>query len=248
MSYPLRFTVCTANLWGEERWPERQEVLRQFLDLHRPDLLCLQELSPAARQLIDLVLPGHSRVEDDFPGWLHEGNIFWNDELFELTEYGAEQIGQLEELRRLFWVRLRLKAENQPSLTVATAHYSWPGSEAEKQDGINRRFLQAQRTTEVLNRLTGPEDRLLFMGDFNEYYHPLNTLREAGLQDCFSALGRIAAPTYAVYSYKKRSAEVLDWILQRGPLQPMTAEVVDFYAEGYALSDHRPVLATYRLL
>lgn len=247
MPLPVRFTVCTGNLWGEERWQERQEALRQFLALHQPDILGLQELTRASRDLIDATLPQHRRIEDNFPGWEQEGNLFWNSALFELIEYGAEEIGQLEEWRRLFWARLRVKDEAGSKLLVATAHLSWPGNEPEKVDGLNRRMLQTQKAIAVLNQLAGPEERMLYMGDFNEYYHPLRLLREAGFKDSFEALGRVPQPTYAVYSYKGRSAEALDWILQRGPLYPMSSEVVDFYASDYAVSDHRPVLATYRL-
>jgi hypothetical protein len=40
----------------------------------------------------------------------------------------------------------------------------------------------------------------------------------------------------------------LDWMLHRGPIQPMTGDVADSHLDGMPPSDHKPVLTTYRLL
>ena len=56
MSCPVRFVICTYNLWNVERWPQRQEPLRQFLEHHVPDVLCVQELRPDTCRFIDGVL------------------------------------------------------------------------------------------------------------------------------------------------------------------------------------------------
>src|SRR5690625_3714045 len=107
MSTPsFRFVACTYNLWKDERWPDRNEPLRRFITRHQPDILCAQELCLQSRHLLDQVLGTHQRVDDYFEGWTQEGNIYWNRSLFELVEYGAEEIGILEQWRRLFWVRL----------------------------------------------------------------------------------------------------------------------------------------------
>ena len=74
---------------------------------HLPDILCVQEFRPVTRDCVDDILVTHQRVEDPFEGWSQAGNIYWHRELFELVEYGVEDIGQLEKLRRLFWLRLR---------------------------------------------------------------------------------------------------------------------------------------------
>ncbi len=71
---PLRFTVMTYNIWATTRWPDREQPLRRLLELHQPDILCLQELRPATRAVIDEALPGHGRVDDPFEGWIREGN------------------------------------------------------------------------------------------------------------------------------------------------------------------------------
>lgn len=242
----LRFTVCTYNLWKDERWPERELPLRRFMEFHRPDILCLQELRPQTRELLDRVLDSHQRIDDPFPGWLEEGNIYWNRALFDLIEYGAEEIGILEQLRRLFWARLRPRGTDA-TLLVTTAHYTWPGNSREKADQVNVRTAQAAQTVDALDRLAGKSEPVLFMGDLNDYYHPLRRLRESGLVDCFAALGRIPAPTRPTLPTDNHTPEVVDWMLHRGPLQPMSGEAVDFFVGDLAPSDHKPLLVTYRM-
>jgi hypothetical protein len=125
MTYPSPFAVCTYNLWNDQRWPDRCESLEQFLVYHLTDILCGQEFRPIRRDCLDDILVTHQRVEDPFAGWSQEGNIYWHRELFEFVEYGVEDIGQLEKLQRLFWVRLRLRnAGRQQTLFVATTHYT----------------------------------------------------------------------------------------------------------------------------
>ncbi len=249
MRLPIRFVVCTYNLWNEQRWPERQEPLKQFLEYHVPDILCVQELRPITCDFVDAALTSHQRVEDPFEGWRREGNIFWNRELFDLAEYGAEDIGMLEELRRLFWVRLRIRgAEELGTLFVATAHYTWPGHAVELKDGANLRIPQARKTVEVLNALVPPDEPLLFMGDLNDSIHPIRILREGGLTDSFAALGRYTAPTWPAAPIDQGTPELDDWIFHRGPVRPMMSDIVDFFVGDLPPSDHKPLMATYRLL
>ena len=91
--FPARFSIVTYNLWGVERWLEREPAVRLFCELYRPDVLCVQELTPGTRLVIDDALPGHIRVEDSFGGWATESNIWWNITLFEVLAYGAEEVG-----------------------------------------------------------------------------------------------------------------------------------------------------------
>jgi endonuclease/exonuclease/phosphatase family metal-dependent hydrolase len=258
MPFPFRFVVCTFNLWADAHWPQRQRPLEQFLSRHRPDVLCLQEFRPETRDLFDDVLANHARVDDPFVGWLQESNIYWNQDLFQPVGYGAEDIGQLEEWRRLFWVRLRLRAEGErlrlrtggaATLFVSTAHYTWPGHEIEETQGINPRLAQARQTVAVLNELVPESEPLLFMGDLNDYLHPLRILRESGLMDSFTALGRQSPPTRPpLPKLHEASPQINDWVLHRGPLRPMTCDVVDFFVGNRPPSDHKPVLVTYEYL
>ena len=93
--HAFTFLACTYNLWGSSRWDERRRPLQRFLEVNRPDVLCPQELTTEACGLIGDTLPWIRRVDDPFPGWIEEGNIFWNSDLFELVNYGAEDVGIL---------------------------------------------------------------------------------------------------------------------------------------------------------
>lgn len=249
MPYPIRFVACTYNLWNVERWPDRAEALRQFLELHGPDILTVQELRPVTCDFVDSILTGHQRVDDPFRGWRWENNIWWSTELFDLVEYGAEDIGILEEWRRLFWVRLRLKGASQKrTLFVSTVHYTWTGHEVEIRDEVNVRIPQARNTIKALDNLVPPGEPLLFMGDLNDWVHPIRILRDGGLTDSFAALGRDTAPTWPAVPIDRGTPELDDWIFHRGPIHPMNTGIIDFYVGDLPPSDHKPLMATYRLL
>ena len=65
--------------------------------------------------------------------------------------------------------------------------------------------------------------------------------------DSFQALGRVPLPT-VVPIVRAGTPATIDWIFHRGPLRPMTSEAPDFRYGDIAPSDHKPVLATYRLV
>jgi endonuclease/exonuclease/phosphatase family metal-dependent hydrolase len=243
--HPFTFIACSYNLWGTNNWPQRQEPLRRFLQVHRPDIFCAQELTPAICETITEALPVLLRIDDAFPGWVDEGNIFWNSDLFKLVEYGAEDIDIIEQERRLFWVRL--VRESGETLVVATAHFSWTGNPREMNENINVRVGQAQRATEVLDRLTNEREPVLFMGDFNDHIHPIRVLRLAGFDDSFSTVLRAPEMTYPAFPMTNQSQELLDWMMHRGPIRPVLTSVIDFQVRQVAPSDHKPVITSYVL-
>jgi endonuclease/exonuclease/phosphatase family metal-dependent hydrolase len=243
--HPFVFLACTYNLWNTERWDQRERPLRRFLEVQRPDILCAQELSQQASDLIVDTLAQLQGVDDPFPGWTSEGNIFWNTALFDLVNYGAEDIGMLERERRLFWVRLA--TESGKTMVVATAHFSWTGNIREVTENINVRVEQAQRAADALVGIAGNNEPVLFMGDFNDYIHPLRILRNEGFDDSFMALGREAVITYPAFPLAQQPPELLDWMMHRGPIRPTLTSVVDFYIGEIPPSDHKPVLTTYVL-
>ena len=243
--HPFSFLACTYNLWGTSRWEERRGPLKRFLELNRPDVLCVQELSPDASALINDTLPRIRCVEDPFLGWSEEGNVFWNSDLFELDEYGAHDIGQLAENQRLFWVRLAL--ESGGTMVVATAHFTWTGNIREITDQINVRVQEAESAAAYLETLVRPDEPVLFMGDFNDYIHPIRMLRIAGFDDSFMALGLEPVITFPAFPIAHQPPELLDWMMHRGPIRPTLTSVVDFYAQEFPPSDHKPVFTTYVL-
>lgn len=246
-SFRPTFTVCSYNIWSTFRWPERREALKAFLQTHRPDILCLQELQSDSRRLLDETLTQtHARVHDPFEGWTSEGNIYWNKHFFDLVDFGVVDIGMIEALRRLFWVRLNLRDGSGRELLVSTAHYTWPGHPELIASGKNARIPQARATLEALTRLRKTEEPQLFMGDLNDSELIVRILREGGLMDCFEALGRSSRATWPAMPMEKGAPTTLDWMLHRGPLTVRSAEIPDFFVGELAPSDHKPVLATYQ--
>lgn len=249
--------IMSHNLWADTRWPERDPALRELLRVRPPDVLATQELRGFTRELIDEELSGHDRVHDDFPGWELESNIWWDRQMFEPVDHGTEDIGINDELspreierfgghRRLFWVRLRHRHAELPSLVVSTAHYTFPGSELELGERINPRIRQSEMTLTALERVA-PSEPCVFMGDLNEAWHTLRLLRAGGLSDSFGALRTVPPPTWpTVPTWQESSMPwVIDFQLHKGPLRPMTTEVVEFFHGDIAPSDHKPVVTTY---
>lgn len=241
-----RFVATSYNIWTDTRWPEREDSLRAYLTLTQPDLLCLQELQPDSRAAIDEVMPGHTRVEDDFEGWLHEGNIYWSTAMFSLVEHGIEDLKQQSPLRRLFWVRLTHEPSGRTVL-VTTAHYTFQGNQIERAEGYSPRNAEADRTIAALERLAREGEPVLFMGDLNDNTNAIWRLRQAGLLDSFTACGAPLVPTHPAPPTATGIPQVLDWMFHRGPVRAMNSHVGEFFEGEIAPSDHKPVVTTYAL-
>jgi endonuclease/exonuclease/phosphatase family metal-dependent hydrolase len=240
----MRFSVMTLNLWGHDRWPERREAVVGLLRVRRPDVLALQEVRPDTIELVADTLPHHQHVVDGFVGWEREGNLFWDARRFELEGYGAEPIGQLEEDRRLFWVRLRPREEGAEPVVVANVHYSYPDHPDEWAGRRNPRLGQAERSVAVLQGLAG-RGPCLIMGDMNDYRHPLRILVEGGFEHSRAALALPPVPTHPAFPTARDTPQVIDWQLHRGPIRPIATEVIEYFHGDLAPSDHRPLLTVY---
>lgn len=250
---PSRLSIVTYNLWNTQRWPERQPALQEFLQRFQPDILCIQELRAETRDFLDKAMPTHARVEDPFAGWTVEGNIYWNRDLFDVASYGAEDIGILEEWRRLFWVRLQVRETGRPML-VSTAHYTYQGHERERATGQSPRLEQARRTVAALETLAHPDEAIFFMGDLNDPVHPMATLFEAGYLSCFAALNLLPPPTWPAHPTaglppgQRITNQTIDWIFANRHARPLAAQVPQLYYGDISPSDHWPVLAIYELV
>jgi exonuclease III len=262
----MTFNMCKTEGYPIN-WPQRRLPIIECFTAFTPDILCIQELHPLLHDTIVEALPTHTFIQDEFPGWQNEGNIYWNRDMFNMLEYGMVDIGIMEPLRRLFWARLAIKVatnenkeQNQSDtreLLVATAHYTWEGHEEERKTDINLRKQQTRRTVTALQDLTAkfnnPHLAVLFMGDLNENYHPRRILREAGFVDCFAEL-RLPTPI----THPQRPAEpkediqvgtTLDWIMQNKYARPILANALQnvFCTGGYSVSDHCPVMCVYEI-
>jgi exonuclease III len=250
--FPARLSIVTYNLWGTARWPQREPALRQFVERFLPDVLCIQELAEQTQSFLDRALPRHSRVHDALPGWTCEGNIYWNADLLEELEHGAEDIGIIEEHRRLFWARLKLQEQDR-SMFVSTAHFTWQGHDKERATGLSPRPEYTRRVIEALGHLVKEDEPAFFMGDLNDPLLAIRLLHEAGYSSCFAALGIQSPPTWQCYPTAHVSAgapvvnQTIDWIVANPHARPISAQVPQCFHGDIAPSDHWPVLAVYEL-
>ncbi|PCJ56917.1 MAG: endonuclease [Planctomycetota bacterium] len=250
--FPIRLSLATYNLWNTERWPEREPALQFFTDRYKPDILCLQELRSETRTMLDQALPNHDRVNDDFPGWICEGNIYWRSDLFSCIEYGAEDIGILSDYRRLFWIRLK-QNDGDKVFFVSTAHYTYQCHPKERETGNSPRLEETRETVTALRRLVTDDEPVFFMGDLNDSIHPLRILYDAGYKNCFSELGVVSPPTFPSMPTAgpvtgiPRITATIDWLFANEKARPIAAQVPHCYHENLTPSDHWPVLAVYEI-
>lgn len=249
-------TVMTYNLWGEWDLPTRSEPLGELMRRRQPDLLGVQELHPQLRTIIDEALPNHSRVHGDEPGWATRSNLWWNTTVFEIEESGTRDVGILHEDSLLFWAKLRsIVLPDAPSVLLAAAHLTFPGHPLERETERSPRTEQAAAVGEALTELS-PDGATFLCIDINDYARPLWALYDRGYREPFGTLGRTSPITHPVtprhdkpppWEGVQTVEKAIDWIFYRGPAQPRTAEVVEFFHEGTAPSDHKPVMATFAL-
>jgi hypothetical protein len=212
----------------------------------------VQELSAQSRSLIDEVLPDRARVEDDFPGWTTEGNVWWDDRLFELVAHGAEDIGiEAPGDRRLFWVRLRLRDRPQ-TFWVGDAHLTAADTRRELDEGCNSRVAETKRAIGALGRLVTAGEPAFLLGDFNDALAPLAHLFASGYHSCFGKLGQLPPPTMPAFTerlfgYGFSSNFVHDWIVANDRARPLAASSPHVFADHVPPSDHWPIHAVYEL-
>jgi endonuclease/exonuclease/phosphatase family metal-dependent hydrolase len=253
MTFPYRISVLTYNLWNTQRWPERQAAVEQFFHIYQPDIFGLQELRAETRLALDVALPGYQRVQDDFPGWERESNLYWNGSLLEETAHGFEDIAiHSDPYRGLFWVRLLLRG-TQRTLLVSTAHYTYSTHPKEVESGQSPRVEQSLRTIEALERLGQPGEPVFFMGDLNDAALPMVLFRKAGFHSCFAPLALLPPPTWPslptadMPALDEFSNQTIDWIFSNDRARPLAALVPQYFHKTITPSDHWPVLSLYEL-
>eukprot|EP01038_Epipyxis_sp_PR26KG_P009438 gene9438-12718_t len=254
-SFPVRLSVTTFNVWGNNKWPERSTSLIQTLQTIRSDVYLLQEITPNIIEFLDKTLGVYKRVVDDKnPGWVNESNIYWNTDLLELVDHGFSELSMVDYPHRgFFWVRLSIKSMPQSTIFLSTVHFPWVGCPAEISTGINQRIPAATKVCEYFRRLVPPGEPAILGGDFNDDYHPLRVLNdEIGLMDVFESLDLPPPITHPVrpsdYEEEMRPNRTLDWILCS---LPSKSRVVAAFAKNVRggtyppVSDHLPVVALF---
>ena len=194
MAFPVRLSLVTYNLWGDERWAERAPALAAFCDLYRPDVLCVQELTAHTQEFLDAQLPSHGRVHDPFEGWTVQSNVWWRSDLFDEVDHGAADVGIVAyPLRRLFWVRLRPRDRDR-SFVVSTVHLTDAAGD-ELHSGVTPRVRETEAVIAALRAVVSDGEPAFVTGDFNDVLLPVAALFGAGYRSCFGSLGQLPPAT-----------------------------------------------------
>lgn len=262
ISFPIRISIMTLNLWGDNYWPGRSESLSQLIISTKPDILLVQEASIEILQHIEKLLVSHCYIKPNQSsdrdvdsidnGWICECNIFWDSKLLIMTEHGCESLNLKEyPMRSLFWVRLSLLANTNIKLFCSTVHFPWQGCETELSTGINQRIGCSYQVCEFLRVLCRSSDCIILGGDFNDDFHPIRIFNgEIGLIDVFELADLPPPITHPVRPSDAREEgrpnRTLDWILCGLPTYARVLGAFVKQIRGGKFpppSDHYPVMA-----
>src|SRR5207248_3436562 len=214
---PAHVRVITWNVhcgqdggppWQRFDWPARKQALRAALDRARPDILCVQEATPAQVAFLEEALPGHGRVgigRDGAAGGEHCA-VFFDRRRFEnlggdtsWLEEPTDQprAGSAFDVKRICtWVRLRDRAAGR-TLRVYNTHLYL--TEAQR--------LPAARL--ILDRVAAGDraDAVLLTADFNAAPSAASRrlFADAGLADSAVRAGKAEGePTLHLYGLGPR--------------------------------------------
>jgi endonuclease/exonuclease/phosphatase family metal-dependent hydrolase len=235
--------------WKRFDWPARKQPLHAALDSARPEILCVQEATPAQVTFLEEALPAHRRVgvgRDDgksegehcaiyFDRQRFEelgGSTFWLEEPIDQPRPG----GALDVKRICTWVRLRDRVSGR-TLRVYNTHL--PLTEAPR-----RTAAQV-----ILDQIAAGDraDAILVTADFNSTpASPSRQLfRQAGLVDSAELAGQAAGQaTLQLYGIGVRS---IDAILLDARWRVQQHRVLKVKPQNVFPSDHFGLLADVAL-
>lgn len=248
MSYNVRFaSESPPNAWSD-RLPLVLDRIRQ----HRPDLLGVQE--PFWPQMRDLsvALPDYGWVGLGRQGGARDefGAIFYRRDRFDVLDFdhfwlsdtpsviGSTTWGNAY-IRMVTWVKFRDRRTGTVVYHVNT-HLD------NKSDYARVRSAQL-----ILERVRGfdPGAPVLLTGDFNAAAGASRTYDVLTGPDAFADTWTAAArrgPAYNTLGDWRPpvpDGTRIDWILARGPVRTLWAEIDTYQKDGQYPSDHFPIVA-----
>ncbi|MGH4037522.1 MAG: endonuclease/exonuclease/phosphatase family protein [Sphaerochaeta sp.] len=244
----FRFSLMTLNLWNTIKLDERRPVIEEFFRIHRPDILCIQEIREDTIKILDDLLEDYTRVHDDCPSWSNESNIYYKRELFEEVKHDRVDLNMPEKERGLFYIVLKSSHSNK-TLFISTAHLTHQGNADECRTGMNYRHSEAIVISESLKTLVSKNQPALICGDFNDPFHPYRIIKEKlGWIEVFQYL-KLEAPI--TFPCTQNSDEIfivesIDKIITNDELIPLMASSPRITGH-VGLSDHYPVEAMFEI-
>lgn len=259
MTFNIRYG--TAND-GENRWPNRRELVARTIREFAPDLLGMQEVLAFQAKFLQQQLPGygfHGAGRDDGVEAGEFSPVMWRTARFERVDAGHFWLSETPDIpgskswdsslpRMVSWVWLRDRKAGGREFIYANTHWDHRGKKAR----LESARLIRQRAAEVL-----PDLPVILTGDFNttEDLPPYALLvKGEGASD-----GVILRDAYRVVHPQRIAEEStfngwkpvlagrrIDWILCSPPFRPVWSQI-NRAREGDRLpSDHYPVGAVLR--
>lgn len=264
MTYNIKFSSPTF----EPSWSERRDWQVDLIQKYRPDIIGTQEglrrqIDYLMDELPEYVVVGEGRKGGDADEHMA---IFFRRDKFRLREMGTFQLSATPDIlgsgpevnpRIVTWARLATisrpgKGENDPYSEDYRGHWSdtqefyvFNTHFFTRKSGYDGAKLKSARL--IMERIYAfdrfgewEKDRPVFLlGDFNaqpggEVY---NTFVGDGNSDDPFKLKDSAQP-----------AEGIDWILFKGNVEVINYEKSDYNVNGVYPSDHKPVIADFKLI
>lgn len=250
MTFNVRLPLKSDGL---DYWDNRRDLLVETIRRYSPDVIGTQELFYVQGQYIVEKLP-----EYEWFGLSRRGNqedehmgVFYRKDRLRVAESGNYWLSETPDVpgsmswginfpRMVTWAvfeDLRTKRR----FYFANTHF--PHRDIDEQARVNCASILAGRL-----RARPPDEVLIVAGDFNtdvaSQSHKI--LTQVGLRDAWEAAARREGPRGTFHAFKGVPGQArIDWILFRGPLEPVLVETITHNRDGRYPSDHFPVLAVF---
>lgn len=255
MTFNIRYGTAPD---GANHWLKRRELLADTIAQYGPDVLGLQECLRDQAEYLQEQLPdyawfGLGRNRD---GSSEMTAVFYRKDRFAplMMEHfwlsdTPDEPGSMGWDARITRMATRLRLFDRQTgrrFTIVNTHFDHIGEKArEASVGVVVRRLEQCPSP--------PEEPVLFIGDFNAAAGksaPYTAAMNAGFRDAWVDAAQKKGPSVTFNGFKPvdpAGDERIDWILFKGPLEPLSCETVDRVENGRFPSDHFPVFALFRL-
>lgn len=253
MSFNIRYG--TAND-GDNAWPKRRELVVETIKHFDPDVFGVQECLEFQAEYIGETLKGYRwiGIGRDQNGSGEMTAIFYrtrdltpikseNFWLSETPEVPGSQSWDAAITRMATWVRF-YHPETDRFFNFVNTHFDHRGREAREQSAK----LMATRLDAL-----GSTEPTIVTGDFNATggdSKPWQAFADAGYSDSWLKAPERKGPETTWSGFKEPDilgTKRIDWVLFKGPVEPLYIEAITYNSDGQYPSDHLPVFARLAL-
>ena len=242
MSLNLRFGRAED---GPDSWENRQGRYKSFFQKYAPDFIGMQEANDFQVDFFEQLFDGYGVIgrRASAPAHWQDNVIFFNKEW--KCSYGERFFVSRTPLRESSlpgskWPRQFVVGEfanGSRSLALVNTHFDFESSVQKK---------SAQIVLKKLSERQHPDSPVIITGDFNadpDSPAYCEFVRENGFKEVYE--GEYTS-TYHRFTGTPQGGHI-DWILYRGPIEPVEKSLITDSFDGGYPSDHFPVLARFKI-